>query len=230
MYDENNLLFVADAPTVVGASDSISFDGFAPHRIVFETDSADEFAAAIIVTQDGTNVNSLFTCIDCAPGSQSVAIDNIYLDNVADTGQSASACDTSCEFVRSGTTVTKLSWTIDNTFESGTDGDIGFTFVDSSGTILFDQSAASTAYPGSLVFLGIIDKLSLEAQTDEFAANFVLTENGVDITQEFRCSDCTEVTVELSNVLVDDDTSAETGVTRCDVDCEFRRFGKSYVK
>ena len=132
MYDDNNLLFVAELETTVASSGSFSFDGFEPHRIVFFTQNSDEFAATISVEQDGTDVTSLFTCIDCAPGTQSVSLSNIYLDDVADIGQSATACDGDCEFVRSGTTVTEFH----NGIQGGT-GDLGFVCLDEAGAELY---------------------------------------------------------------------------------------------
>ena len=229
IYSSDNVLFAEVAPTAAGASGSISFDGFNPHRIVFETDSSDEFAAAITIRQDGAIANSMFTCIDCAPGSQSVAIDNIYLDNVADIGQSASACDTSCEFVRSGTTVTSFSWTLDSNNEAGTIADLGFSLLDDSGNVLHTQPQTSSIYPDGVKFIGIVDAISFDGGTDEFGAFVFITQNGVDVTEEFRCTDCTEVLEpDLSNIFLDDDTSsASTPVTRCDNACNFERFGKN---
>jgi hypothetical protein len=226
LYDSDNLLFLSDPPVARAADGSISFDGFEPVRIVFNTDTSDDFFASISVEQDGTDVTSLFTCIDCATGTQSTAINVIYLDDVANTGSAAAACEGDCEFVRAGTTVTALSWVIGSE-EGGTSGELGVTFFDADNRVLYAQSE-DTSYPGDIKFIGILETVMFSAGTGSaalFGADFSLSQNGVDILSEFRCTDCAEaVEPDLTEFVLSDDTSGSSGLTRCDNLCLFKRF------
>ena len=126
IYDEANTLIGSSAISVRAESGSETIeDVSAAHRIEFHTDNDDHFFADIVVTQDGIDVSSEFTCADCAPGTQSTEFTSIYLDTVADTSENAAACDTLCNFIRDGNAISTFSWTIDGTYESGADGEIG---------------------------------------------------------------------------------------------------------